>query len=148
MAQYNRHMYPTIIWQHCNVIVPYIVDQVRLTDSEHSVRHMYRPCNLDCLLTFDLLNPNSKQFAYIHLRAISCNETLSTSIGNIFSNRNNIQPTFTPRQLAEKILAYFFSFLLPISVSVYLCHLLLIPIFQLQLSCCLLFTDSSTGPYN
>ena len=59
-------------------------------------------CRMDCLLTFDLLNPNSKQFAYIHLRAISCNETLfTTSIGNIFSNRNNIQPTFTPRQLAE-----------------------------------------------
>ena len=59
-------------------------------------------CRMDCLLTFDLLTPNIIRFGYIHLRAISCNETLfTTSIGTIFNNRNNIQPTFTARQLVE-----------------------------------------------
>ena len=107
MAQYNRHMYPTIICTtlhscYSTIQCLYQVSLWHSTGVSDIMYNQFPTASWMLCYTFDLLNPNSKQFAYIHLRAISCNETLfTTSIGNIFSNRNNIQPTFTPRQLAE-----------------------------------------------
>ena len=79
-------------------------------------------CRMDCLLTFLFSGGNMDLLGYIHLRAISCNETLfNTSIDTIFNNANNIQPSFVPRQLVRgKIILYSFlsSFLLSVLVSV------------------------------
>ena len=61
-------------------------------------------CRMDCLLTFELSVGSMEFFGYIHLRAISCNETLfTTSIGNVFNSQNNIQLTFTARQIVKGI---------------------------------------------
>ena len=56
-------------------------------------------CRMDCLLTFMIVIPNyGEKPGYIHLRNISCNQTLFTaSINTVFNNANNIQPSFTPR---------------------------------------------------
>ena len=64
-------------------------------------------CRMDCLLTFLFSGGSMDLFGYIHLRAISCNETLfNTSINTIFNNANNIQPSFVPRQLVEGKLSF------------------------------------------
>ena len=92
-----------------------------LTATQCQIYEQTMQCRMDCLLTFLISSGSMDLFGYIHLRAISCNETLfNTSINTIFNNANNIQPSFVPRQLVKgKIILYSFlsSFLLSILVS-------------------------------
>ena len=56
-------------------------------------------CRMDCLLAFLFILPNNvEKSGYIHMRSISCNQTLfTTNMSTVFNNVNNIQPSFTPR---------------------------------------------------
>ena len=75
-----------------------------LTAAQCQTYEQIMQCRMDCLLTFDLLIPNSEKFGYVYLIAISCNKILfTTSIGSIFNNQNNIEPTFTSKSSAETI---------------------------------------------
>ena len=60
-------------------------------------------CRMDCLLSFLIVIPNNvEKPGYIHLRSISCNQTLfTTSMNTVFNNVNNIQPSFTPRYVKD-----------------------------------------------
>ena len=90
-----------------------------LTAAQCQTYEQIAQCRMDCLLTFELSVGSMELFGYIHLRAISCNETLfTTSIGNIFNNQNNIQPIFTARQSVEsKILSLPFSVSMTVPMS-------------------------------
>ena len=92
-----------------------------LTAAQCQIYELTMQCRMDCLLTFLFSAGSMDLLGYIHLRVISCNETLfNTSIDTIFNNANNIQPSFVPRQLVGgKIILYSFlsSFLLSILVS-------------------------------
>ena len=78
-----------------------------LTAAQCQIYELTMQCRMDCLLTFLFLGGTMDLFGYIHLRAISCNETLfNTSIDTIFNNANNIQPSFVPRQLVEGKLSF------------------------------------------
>ena len=88
-----------------------------LTAAQCQTYEQIAQCRMDCLL--ELSVGSMELFGYIHLRAISCNETLfTTSIGNIFNNQNNIQPIFTARQSVEsKILSLPFSVSMTVPMS-------------------------------
>ena len=78
-----------------------------LTAAKCQIYKQTMQCRMDCLLTFLFLGGTMDLFGYIHLRAISCNETLfNTSIDTIFNNANNIQPSFVPRQLVGGKLSF------------------------------------------
>ena len=84
-------------------------------------------CRMDCLLSFLIVIPNNVETSgYIHLRSISCNQTLfTTSINTIFNNANNIQPSFTPKPVKgyntvhSQVFVFFLNFVLTNCVSCY-----------------------------
>ena len=84
----------TVSGQGC----PLTAAQCQIYTDEQTVQ-----CRMDCLLGFLTVIPNNvEKSGYIHLRSISCNQTLfTTSINTIFNNVNNIQPSFTSRSVED-----------------------------------------------
>ena len=88
---------------------PLTAAQCQSYTDEHTMQ-----CRMDCLLGFLLVIPNNvEKSGYIHLRAISCNQTLfTTSLSTVFNNANNIQPSFTSRSGGSKFYSNFANVIL------------------------------------